>query len=437
MHKTSVYLFRQDLRLEDNPAFSKACSESQFLIPIFCKSSENQKITKWGFPREGIHRSHFLNDSLNDLNQQLKAKGSELFIFNGQSINILKNLIKRSDINAIYCEEIAAPEEQSEVALIKGLGLPVHSTWQSTMIDPGELPFTADQMPEQFTQFRIQIEKRKHFFTAPKALPKTIPALPENLKHQLVSSDSQYPLSLYEVSPTINDLKTPSSFPYWKESFRGGELAAKQHLHQYLQKRLPHTYKKTRNELFGEDYSSKFSPWLANGCLSSRIIMTQLKEFEAEFGANEGSYWLWFELLWRDYFRVLHLKWGSALYHARGLSDAPPPQHNPKWFEKWCAGNTGESIVDAGMRELAATGYLSNRLRQVVASYLIYDLNCDWRAGAAWFESQLIDYDVYSNQGNWLYIAGRGTDPRGGRRFNPKKQADDHDSDNAYRSLWL
>jgi deoxyribodipyrimidine photo-lyase len=165
--------------------------------------------------------------------------------------------------------------------------------------------------------------------------------------------------------------------------------------------------------------------------------MTKLKEFETEFGANESSYWLWFELLWRDYFRILHLKWGSALYHARGLSDAPPPQHNPKWFEKWCVGNTGESIVDAGMRELAATGYLSNRLRQVVASYLIYDLNCDWRAGAAWFESQLIDYDVYSNQGNWLYIAGRGTDPRGGRRFNPKKQADYHDSDKSYRSLWV
>ncbi|MEY3847888.1 MAG: hypothetical protein RL615_878 [Pseudomonadota bacterium] len=89
------------------------------------------------------------------------------------------------------------------------------------------------------------------------------------------------------------------------------------------------------------------------------------------------------------------------------------------------------------MRELKTSGYLSNRLRQVVASYLIYDLESDWQSGAAWFESQLIDYDVYSNQGNWLYIAGRGTDPRGGRRFNPKKQADDHDSDKAYRSLWL
>ena len=88
------------------------------------------------------------------------------------------------------------------------------------------------------------------------------------------------------------------------------------------------------------------------------------------------------------------------------------------------------------MRELAATGYLSNRLRQVAASYLIHDLACDWRAGAAWFEAQLLDYDVYSNQGNWLYIAGRGTDPRGGRSFDPIKQAATYDPDGAYQRLW-
>jgi deoxyribodipyrimidine photo-lyase len=79
---------------------------------------------------------------------------------------------------------------------------------------------------------------------------------------------------------------------------------------------------------------------------------------------------------------------------------------------------------------------LSNRLRQVVASYLIHELNGDWRAGAAWFEAQLIDYDVYNNQGNWLYIAGMGTDPRGGRRFNVQKQAHDHDPDQRYQRLW-
>lgn len=88
------------------------------------------------------------------------------------------------------------------------------------------------------------------------------------------------------------------------------------------------------------------------------------------------------------------------------------------------------------MEELRVTGYLSNRLRQIVASYLVHELGCDWRAGAAWFEAQLIDYDVYSNQGNCLYIAGRGTDPRNGRRFNIRKQVHDHDRDGAYRRLW-
>ena len=88
------------------------------------------------------------------------------------------------------------------------------------------------------------------------------------------------------------------------------------------------------------------------------------------------------------------------------------------------------------MRELFLTGYLSNRMRQIVASYLIYDLECDWRKGAQWFESQLIDYDVYSNQGNWLYIAGHGTDPRGGRAFNVSKQAQEYDADGEYRRRW-
>ena len=88
------------------------------------------------------------------------------------------------------------------------------------------------------------------------------------------------------------------------------------------------------------------------------------------------------------------------------------------------------------MRELATTGWLSNRMRQIVASYLVHDLGGDWRAGAAWFEHTLIDFDPCSNQGNWAYIAGRGTDPRGGRRFNTDKQTHDHDPHGHYRRLW-
>jgi len=141
-------------------------------------------------------------------------------------------------------------------------------------------------------------------------------------------------------------------------------------------------------------------------------------------------------LLWRDHFRWLHLKHGRRLYAAQGLNQAPKPPHDPEAFSRWCLGETGHPFIDAGMRELAATGYLSNRMRQNVASYLIHDLACDWRAGAAWFESCLIDFDVYNNQGNWLYLSGRGTDPRPQRRFNPELQAKNYDPDGAYRQLW-
>ena len=164
--------------------------------------------------------------------------------------------------------------------------------------------------------------------------------------------------------------------------------------------------------------------------------MDQLRQFEAEHGASDGSYWLWFELLWRDYFRFLHLQHGRALYRARGLGVPRETPHDAARFDTWRAGQTGQPLVDAAMRELSATGYLSNRLRQVAASYLVNDLACDWRAGAAWYEHHLVDYDVYSNQGNWLYIAGRGTDPQGGRRFNPVQQGSAYDPDGAYQRLW-
>ena len=100
------------------------------------------------------------------------------------------------------------------------------------------------------------------------------------------------------------------------------------------------------------------------------------------------------------------------------------------------AGKTNNKFINAGMNELRLTGFLSNRMRQIVASYLINELSCDWRAGAAWFESKLIDYDVYSNQGNWAYISGCGTDPRGGRFFNIEKQQKTYDKNSIYQMLW-
>jgi deoxyribodipyrimidine photo-lyase len=394
----------------------------------------------WGFERISEHRLQFLRDALRDLRQQLEQLGSGLLelqapLDSSSIVDLVINAAHHHGIKTIYCEVIQAPEEMQELSALRQAGLIVHAELESTMIAVRNLPFAPEAMPDQFTQFRNTIEKAKRLFTEPVSAPSQIPPLPENFKRSELAADAFIPHGTESVP--LKDGHPHSSFPHYREAYRGGTTAAIAHLRQYLERALPHSYKATRNQLHGLDYSSKLSPWLALGCISARSVMQKLKQFELEQGANEGSYWLWFELLWRDYFRVLHLKYGKQLYCVSGLNQSEKPIHNTRGFEHWCSGTTGESIVDAGMRELKATGYLSNRLRQVVASYLIYDLHSDWRAGAAWFESQLLDYDVYSNQGNWLYIAGRGTDPRGGRRFNPQKQAQDHDANGSYRTLWL
>ena len=423
-----IYWFRNDLRLEDNPAFARACAQASHVLPIYIHQDASEELTDWGFSRVGKHRRRFLNEALRELNQRLGTLGSALLEFNGSPVDIFKLLRDQTQSSLIYCEEIAAPEELVLIECLREAGFTIELSWQSSMIDPHELPYALKNMPDVFTRFRQEIERQGLSHTRPIEKVKAIPPLPP------LPPLPSLPLS----KPLMSDAKLQNSESSERSAvFHGGEFSALSHITQYFEKGLVDRYKQTRNQLMGMDYSSKFSPWLAYGCCSPRLIADRIRNYESIQGANEGTYWLWFELLWRDYFRFLHFKYGKRLYVAKGLSDKPVNEFDEKQFLQWSSGQTGEALIDAGMRELRETGYLSNRLRQVVASYWIYDMNGDWRTGAAWFESQLIDYDVYSNQGNWLYIAGRGTDPRGGRPFNVKKQTQDHDPDGVYRSKWL
>lgn len=414
--RTLIYWFRNDLRLADNPAFAQACLNGDYLLPVYIHNSKEQDMV-YGFERQGPHRKAFLRASLDDLKAQLQAQGSDLFELAGKSTEVLLQLVRDTAATAIYCEQIEAPEEIEQVRSLQEQGVEVQEFWQSSMLEPQDLPFVLENMPDVFTAFRREVERAGLKFAQPINAPKKIPLLPGSLPQRLAALSSTQ----------------SASHPY----FVGGASYAQAHLRQYLERRLPDSYKETRNQLIGMDYSSKFSAWLALGCISAREIAAQLKDYENRYGANDGTYWLWFELLWRDYFRFIHFKYGQNLYRASGLTGQPVKPLSQASFEQWRLGNTGSELVDAGMRELYQSGYLSNRMRQIVASYWIYDMQGDWRAGAAWFESQLIDYDVYSNQGNWLYIAGRGTDPRGGRPFNVVKQTQDHDPKEIYRKLWL
>jgi deoxyribodipyrimidine photo-lyase len=221
--------------------------------------------------------------------------------------------------------------------------------------------------------------------------------------------------------------------------FKGGETAGLDRLDHYFWKgdRL-RLYKETRNGMVGADYSSKFSPWLALGCLSPRYIYGQVQQYEDQRVRNDSTYWLIFELLWRDYFRFICAKHGNKIFYPSGLQGMPIPWKTD-WerFDLWRTGQTGFPLIDANMRELAATGFMSNRGRQNVASFLTKNLGIDWRMGAEWFESLLIDYDVCSNWGNWNYTAGVGNDARGFRFFNILKQSKDYDRNGEYVKHWL
>jgi deoxyribodipyrimidine photo-lyase len=418
---TVLFWFRNDLRLHDQPALQAACGDgTHHLVPVFCLPDVNE-MSEWGFTRIGTQRFAWFVQALRDLETQLARLNCPLLVVHGPASRALPQLALAMGADRMVCEEIAAPEEQAEVAALRAAGLRVQTVWQSSLLDPAQLPWDAAGLPAVFTQFRQAVERAQLAPPAPLPAPQTLPPWPAAF-----TAPAQPPL----VHCIAADARSSLA------GLNGGERGGLAHLTRYLARKLPDTYKHTRNGLTGLDYSSKWSTWLATGAMSARRILAELRQYEAAHGASDGSYWLWFELLWRDYFRLLHLQYGVRLYHGRGIGKLAPPTHDAANFERWRRGETGQPLVDAAMRELSATGYLSNRLRQVVASYLIYELGGDWRAGAAWFESQLVDYDVYSNQGNWLYIAGRGSDPRGGRRFNLDKQTAEHDADGAYRRLW-
>ncbi|MGA1375014.1 MAG: DASH family cryptochrome [Steroidobacteraceae bacterium] len=430
--KTIIVWFRNDLRVRDNRVLREAAAQADRLLYVYLHDPRHDLPTRWGFPRMGRHRRLFLADTLRDLEASLAQRGHTLWVSRARPAEILPALVKASNATAVFCEQIGVPEEERDVAEIRAVGIEVETVWQSSLLEPSDLPFEVASLPQIFTVFRKQIEARAIVPHPPLPAPDTLPEPAEGPFESLMGATAiEHILS---AEPVTLDVR--SSFPYTQPACRGGESAALAHLEHYFSTDAAQRYKQTRNGLAGLDYSTKFSPWLATGAISPRTVYAALKTHESTRGANESTYWIWFELLWRDYFRFLHLQHGRRLYRAAGLHDAPAPPHDETRFEAWCKGRSGEAFNDAGLRELEATGYLSNRLRQNVASWLINDLRCDFRAGAAWFESQLVDYDPYSNQGNWLYLAGRGTDPREGRRFDPERQARMYDADGAYRLLW-
>ena len=228
-----------------------------------------------------------------------------------------------------------------------------------------------------------------------------------------------------------------SAFP-----FRGDEASALERLQHYVfDSDGLKTYKASRNQLVGSEFSSKFSPFLANGSMSVRRIWHALEAHQTIFGPSEGCEWMRQELLWREFFLWSERAHGEAFHSESGIQGRLPKANpNRELFRRWTRAECGHERIDAQMRELNATGYLSNRGRQWVASHFVNSLQLPWTWGARYFEWMLIDADPALNTGNWAYLAGVGSDPRsfGGspRRFDLEGQAKRYDPDGSHMQLW-
>ncbi|MGF1508199.1 MAG: DASH family cryptochrome [Myxococcota bacterium] len=427
--RRAVVWFRNDLRVHDHQPLRRAVQQADEVVPLFVVDPRLWEDDRWtGRPRMASHRARFWLESVADLRRTFRRLGGDLLIRRGVPRDVVPEVARAFGADVVHVHEETCEEERRDEQAVRSAleanGQTLRTAFGSALLHRDDLPFPVPELPEVFTQFRREVE-RAWSVRDPKAPPEavSVPALQE-------------PGEL----PSLDELRLDDDAvdPRSVMVFRGGESEGLRRLRDYVfEADALRTYKETRNDLLEPNESSKLSPWLALGCLSPRTVYAEVQRYEAERVANDSTYWLVFELLWRDYFKFLALKEGRALFELRGVG-----QRMHRWqrdrglFQAWADGCTGFPFVDAFMRELKATGFMSNRGRQNVASFLAKTLQVDWRWGAAYFEAHLLDYDVASNWGNWQYVAGVGTDPRD-RIFNVVKQGRDYDPDGAFVKKWL
>ncbi|CAM9438918.1 unnamed protein product [Hapterophycus canaliculatus] len=412
-----VWFKYSDLRLEDHEPLASAHDDCSQVAHVFCLDDRWFGETRRGTRRMSAARCRFLFESVADLQARLRARGSDLLIQRGRPEDAIPALAARlaSEATAVtlYAHTDVCSEEAGVHAAVKsalagsagsggGSSVAVKEAWGNTLHDISDLPFDFPSgVPEVFTQFRKAVESKYACkMRPPVPLPGSFRPVPAG-----TTKDGSPTTAAIEL-PSTEDLglgPAPDRDPKSVLPFDGGETAGLQRVKQYIwdEDRL-REYKVTRNGLLGSGFSSKFSPWLALGCISPKTVVQEIKKYEKERVANDSTYWLIFELLWRDFFRYSAVKNGNSIFHLGGPRRDAGRQ---RWLddtgslEAWKEGETGYPFIDANMRELKTSGFMSNRGRQVVASFFTRDLQMDWRLGAEHFEEYLLDHDPASNWG--------------------------------------
>jgi deoxyribodipyrimidine photo-lyase len=396
-----IWWIRRDLRLTDNPTLYAAL-EAGSVIPTF--------IIDPAFSHSSARRKDFLYEGLHALDKDLSTRGSHLVIRSGKPLEALAKLLTETKAETIFAEEDFTPYARKRDELI-GRDLPLKLIHGQTVHHPGSV-LKADGKPYTvYTPYskiwKAKLPSRLEFFHAPKQIPTPVGVPSEALPK-------------YRVSPL----------------FPAGELEASVRLEEFLHQGI-YAYNEKRDRM-DLDGTSALSPYLRFGMLGLRQAVGAAQQSIAGKRSAGAEVWL-NELIWREFYIQILYHFPQVNRTAFNSALANIPWRNDVLeFEAWKNGQTGVPIVDAGMRQLQEIGWMHNRARMIVASYLVKDLLINWQWGEAWFMENLLDGDLAANNGGWQWTAGTGTDAAPYFRiFNPILQSTKFDPNGDYIRRWV
>ncbi|MEP4535427.1 MAG: deoxyribodipyrimidine photo-lyase [Cyclobacteriaceae bacterium] len=400
MPKVNVFWFRRDLRLEDNIGLFYALKDSVPVLPIFIFD----KNILDDLDDRSDARVTFIHDQISKLCQELKSYGGSIKVYYDTPENAFDKLIKDYEVQGVYTNrdyEPYAEQRDARVArLLKKHNIDFYTFKDQVIFERGEILNDQDQPYKVFTPYKKRWLSR---LTKNTVKPYGSHGLLENV------------FSLSYDPPSLSDM-----------GFRKSSIDVPPKL---LKISLVEKYGE-RRDFPAIDGTSRLGVHLRFGTLSIRAAV--------RFAQEHSEVWL-NELIWREFYSMILAHFPHVVDRAfKPKYDNIPWTNDENQFQKWCDGMTGYPIVDAGMRELNATGYMHNRVRMVTASFLTKHLLIDWRWGEAYFASKLLDYDLASNNGGWQWAAGTGTDAQPYFRiFNPYSQQEKFDPDMVYIKKWV